>query len=224
MARTPKWLLSLMLPGLLAGCEGGGSTHFVGKSPMEVGYLDRLKAVNPLAVDTFPDGHLREVQLLEAKLSETALTAIGRAPRLEILLLGQSDLDDDGLRLLEGMSSLEILGVMRTRITDAGMKHIAKMTGLKVLILGHNAVTDVGLAELARMPSLEKLAMTGLEVSDAGMESLTSLENLNTIEISGTRVTERGIAALKAKFPELEVFRNFENQGEGALLEATPSE
>ena len=61
------------------------------------------------------------------------------------------------------------------------------MAALTVLSLGFTAVTDAGLQELARAGPL--------------------LGSLTALDLTATPVTDAGVAAIKARFPELTIYR-----------------
>ena len=64
--------------------------------------------------------------------------------------LNGTDVTDEGLVHLKGLTKLETLGLGRTQVTDAGLVHLKGMTNLKRLYLHYTQVTAAGVAELKK--------------------------------------------------------------------------
>ena len=67
----------------------------------------------------------------------------------ELDLSENSQVFDDGLAHLAGLTSLKDLNLWRVGITDEGVKHLAGLTSLERLNLDNTQLTDAGLQHLA---------------------------------------------------------------------------
>lgn len=150
-------------------------------------------------------------------------------PRLKNLSLVDTDLTDDGLKDLEGLSSLLVLNLARTRIGDdglqhlrglpnlrridlsdtlvtgQGLRHLSDLAGLQDLTLSRTHVCDAGLIELNRCRGLRQLDLTGTEITDAGLEHLQGLTSLMELWLGDTKTTPVGRAQLRQALPECRV-------------------
>jgi hypothetical protein len=105
-------------------------------------------------------------------------------------------------------------------ITDAALTSLARpgasLKLLRLLDVSTSAVTDAGLQALAHpnsgLPALRELWLNNTQVTDKGLMFLadpnTGLRNLHELYLAGTQVTEAGESALKARFPDIKVYRS----------------
>jgi DnaJ-domain-containing protein 1 len=117
--------------------------------------------------------------------------------RLWSLHAERSQIDDDELVNLQGMTDLLHLDLSRTPITDAGLLHLQGLERLEVLQLWDTALTDAGMALIGRLPSLVQLGIGNTRVTDAGLEHVRSLPRLRVLQLYGTGVTGKGLMHLK---------------------------
>ena len=89
-----------------------------------------------------------------------------------VLLLGGTEVTDEGLKTLANYNQLEWLDLMATRTTDAGLAHIAGLKNLRELWLTDTAVTDDGLAHLSGLTKLERLVVEGTKITPEGLAKL----------------------------------------------------
>lgn len=79
-----------------------------------------------------------------------------KASELRLLDLCHTDITDDGLLYLKGLTSLTALNLEITQISDAGLKHLTALTSLELLYIGCTKVTEVGIAFLKEaLPNLK---------------------------------------------------------------------
>ncbi|MCU0302711.1 MAG: hypothetical protein MUC56_01455 [Thermoanaerobaculales bacterium] len=146
-----------------------------------------------------------ELDLTDLLVSREVLAAIATLPDLEILLLGGTDVDDDGVALLTGLPKLTHLGLRRTLITDAALVHVAKLSALEKLYLSETPVSDVGVDHLRALPGLRQLALSRTRVSAAGVASLTTFQMLERLWLDGTPAGDDELAELARELDRLEV-------------------
>ena len=159
--------------------------------------------VSLVGVDYF--GHVATV-VLEA--NDTAFTQVRHLNQLQSLSVGShSDLSDEWLVHLDGLTSLTYLDISVNPVTDRGLSHLEGLSNLSILLLGNTRITDAGLAHLKGLGKLSQLDLGHTKVSDAGLVHLKGLTNLYCLELRGTEVTDAGLAHLKglAKLSDLDL-------------------
>lgn len=86
--------------------------------------------------------------------------------------LEESQVQDDDLRYLGGLTHLRRLDLEETRITDEGLKHLRGLTSLEYLDLEETKITDEGLRHLEGLKNLRMLDLDDTQVSSAGIRTL----------------------------------------------------
>jgi hypothetical protein len=82
-----------------------------------------------------------------------------------VLDMGNPDVTDDTLEVLEGCDRLRELTLSDTRISDAGLELLAKLPALESLRIARTGVTADGVRRLLEAaPRLERLDVTGVEM------------------------------------------------------------
>lgn len=116
----------------------------------------------------------------------------------------KTQVTDEGLRHLEGLTSLEDLNLFSSQFTDTGLKSLAMCKSLRRLELAGSQVTDEGLASLQSLTSLEYLGLANTRVQGAGLSHLSCLPKLRSLCLGGfqTTLTHDGICHL-AKIEQL---------------------
>ena len=79
-----------------------------------------------------------------------------------------------------------------TQITDEGLVHLKGLSKLQLLDLDGTQVTDAGLVHLKGLTKLEHLYLEGCrDITDAGLMHLKGLTNLEQLPVDGTKVHRR---------------------------------
>ena len=98
------------------------------------------------------------VNLSYSRASDAGLAHLERfSDKLQGLWLRDTQVTDEGLSRLTGLSNLRLLSLHGTRVTDSGMAHLAELPKLRLLDLAGTQVTDAGLAALQNCPDLRWL-------------------------------------------------------------------
>ncbi len=153
----------------------------------------------PRQTDDEDLSHFRQnLPLLRLSLNGTQVTNNGLQhlsglTNLQQLFLGGTEIGDAGLRHLQRLKNLRRLYLNRS-ITNEGLRHVARLTNLEDLYL-HAEITDPGLKRLENLQNLRRLYLGG-EISDVGLRHISRLSGLRRLDINGTEVTDKGLAHL----------------------------
>jgi hypothetical protein len=131
-------------------------------------WLQRL-----LSSDFFED--VMQVSLWNTPATDADLKLVEGLPGLLSLCLGDLDntqVTDNGLDYLKGLTQLKDLSLSNTRVTDAGLKHRERLTQLQELHLGYTPITDIGLERLKGLTQLEGLDIYNTKTTDNGVREL----------------------------------------------------
>lgn len=99
------------------------------------------------------------------------------------------------------------LDLTASEITDDSLEHLRGLTQLKRLWLADTPTTDAGLHALQDMTQLEWLDLSRTQVTDAGLPLLRRMENLRSLWLTGTQVTDAGVEQLRQMLPQVTVLR-----------------
>lgn len=114
---------------------------------------------------------VRGVILVSPK-ANAAIDHLAALPRLLILNLSGSDVDDRGLDRVAQLGELQSLNLDWTPVTDAGLAKLTVLRNLEALWLNDTNVTNTGLKSLAQLPKLRRLYVEGTAVDEAGAKQL----------------------------------------------------
>lgn len=92
-------------------------------------------------------------------------------PVIGLVLYG-TNITDDRLVSLNGLTELQELILLKTRVTDDGLVHLKGLTRLRKLNLRSSKVTDAGLIHLKGLTSLQFLWLNRTKVTRVGIEKL----------------------------------------------------
>lgn len=108
-----------------------------------------------------------------------------------------SEIDDDGLKNLLGLSQLRFLSLHQAvHISDNGLAHLAPLTCLEVLDLCRTQITDASLEWVGRQRRLQRLSLHETALTDAGMRHVSNLKDLTALNLSRTQVSDAGLVHL----------------------------
>lgn len=127
-----------------------------------------------------------------------------------------TNVGDEDLKNLTGMTSLQTLNLWFTSVTDEGMKEVATLKNLQNLSIQTTAVTDEGLQELLGLDKLLFLDLYNVtEVTDAGLDHLARIKSLKVLDLRGTKSTDAGAEKLAAVLPGIRI-----NAPSGRIIES----
>jgi uncharacterized protein (TIGR02996 family) len=151
--------------------------------------------------------HLEELDLSTNKLGPSTGAAIAsRAWPLRSLVLGQTQLGDDGMAALAraALPGLRTLGLNNTRLGPAGAAALASAAWpIERLVLSQNDLGDVGAAAIAKsaLPrTLRSLDLHACKLTDKGVAALAAAEwpALEHLALSSNTIGAGGAKALGA--------------------------
>ncbi|MEX2288551.1 MAG: M56 family metallopeptidase [Planctomycetaceae bacterium] len=109
------------------------------------------------------------------------------------IMLGSTNVTNDDLQCLNGLTSLRKLNLGWTRIGKEGLEHIQGLTNLEDLYLERcKNVNDTGLAYVKGLTNLAQLTISQTGVTDVGMEHLKDLKKLTWLDLTGLPITDEG--------------------------------
>ena len=95
---------------------------------------------------------------------------------------------DQALEHAGRISGLEVLILQNAGVTDEGLAHLKGLKNLSALELsGNNRITDRGVAELGGLDSLSELGLWEIQLTDDGLAHLKGLTRLSKLSFSSTR-------------------------------------
>jgi hypothetical protein len=223
LCRTNRLAITLFLMAveavLAAGCsevpashpkDEGGRTFADQLADVRAGRRDRIVVLDGSGVDV-DLSVLREVpQLVHLELPRRSVgdrdvDALGRLKRLQVLVLGETNLTDVGLQSLARLHELHRLNLPRVEAGTTGLAAVAALPELQLLRIGGPNVTDDALKSLTPAKSLRSLILCRAPITDAGLPALTPMTNLESLYLDGTEVTEAGARYLNGARPDLHV-------------------
>ena len=154
---------------------------------------------------------------LGSTITDENLANLQEFPKLEVLVLGNSQIKDAGLRHLKGLTNLRELLLGDTQITDAGLPHLADLTKLKLLELNNTQITGAGLAALRKLTELEVLDISYTQVGNSGLQHLAALRSLVRLGANYTRITDSGLPQLAALRSLQDLYLNDTEITKGAI-------
>jgi len=116
-------------------------------------------------------------------------------------LVGDADLQD-----VHRLAGLEFLDLRATQVTDEGVERLMGLTKLKRLELDGTQVTDAGLEHLSRLTRLRELSLNGTQITDDGLENLKGLVSLEALYLTDTQVRDEEIKELRKALPNCKIY------------------
>lgn len=128
--------------------------------------------------------------------------------RVVVVDLKGTEITDDSLRHLSGMTNLEwLLDLRETQITDDGLHYLSGLTTLDHLVLSDTQITGDGLRHLSGMTGLESLYLDNMQITDDDLKHLSGLTNLGNLWLVNTHVTDEGERILQKALPNCLIIR-----------------
>ncbi|QDU36701.1 hypothetical protein Mal4_09900 [Maioricimonas rarisocia] len=173
------------------------------QSPVSLSLVgSRIDADDLLLLAALPQ--LRRLHLDELSTRTGEEVELPSLPRLKTLTANSAAIND---RALDGLApgGLEIVSLGRT-VTRRGLQRLLAPGTVHTLALSGRPV-DADLLETIRSCSrLQNLLLFGCTVKEELLAEASLPEELKTLRLAGTRVSKETIEALRAAYPQLQVF------------------
>lgn len=124
------------------------------------------------------------------RVSQNAMSAIGKMTGLIELNVEGTQFKDNGLYELRGLSKLKKLSMVDCPVTGKGFEGLATLP-IKELSLVCSDITDENIANIASISTIEMLDLTFSKVTDRGVRHLIRLRHLKCLSLFGTHITNR---------------------------------
>lgn len=147
---------------------------------------------------------LDSIELRESPVTD--LAHISSIPKLRLLDVSKTQINDASIQALAIAKGLEILHLDDTAITGASLDVLAALPALETLSLRNTQVKPADLAKLAASKSLRELSISGPWVTDAAAPYLARLTQLKTLSLEGSELTEEGIKILREALPDTQLY------------------
>ena len=157
-----------------------------------------------------------QVVISYVPLRDDQLPAVERLPELRNLILEGTQLGNTNLQRIARLRGLTFLNLSETNVNDEGMKVVAQMRQLKSLWVAPaegpltNTVTDVGVSRLTPLTNLASLAVGGKGITDASLPVFEQFPKLDTLFLFDTAITADGIARLRKARPKCRIITGFD--------------
>ena len=101
-------------------------------------------------------GNISELDLSDTKITDEALTLIGKFPRLSWLNLHSTAVTDAGIAHLKGLTNLSYLNLHSTNVSDTALPSLTPLRKLREVYLWKTRVTPAGSVKFAKtIPDLK---------------------------------------------------------------------
>jgi len=148
------------------------------------------------------DIDVRELFLMQSKITDEAMIHVNRFPHLEELNIEQTDVTPKGLRSWTPPPCFRSLSLNYTALEPDGWEHLASFTTLTELVISHvyrdpfirydrpalHPPIDYGLQQLSTLRSLRYLAIIDRDIVGTGLICIKGMPHLESIVLDNTRV------------------------------------
>jgi len=210
---------ALLLAIALAGCGGqppaGSDPEPAPAAVVELDNADAVKALGAAAKELRKDGNglVTQVNLRGAEVSDELLQHLTELKNVTSLLLNDTNITDDSLKIVNQVTTLRNLDLRGCKISNAGLANITGLKNLATLKLTGKGslctVDDDGMDSLAKLTSLRSLALDSLWISGDGLQKLSPLTKLEELYIGGddNLMDDSSMEVIVANFPKLKKLR-----------------
>lgn len=139
---------------------------------------------------------LSRLQLERSRASSRGLEALAKSENLEVVILGDLELDDRafiGLAKLDHLVELNLDGGV---LVEPEIPTLGELRGLRKLSLRVDGFTDSTTEALRSLVELRELSLANTTISDDALDALAGLTKLELLELQGTRITNQGLEHL----------------------------
>ena len=152
---------------------------------------------------------VQKVDFLQSQLNDDGLRLLAAGPKLRSLKVERTAITHEGFRALIPVRTLTELNMGGCpNITEGDFIEILPRLGqLQKLDLSYAAFGDEAAGAVATLTNLTMISLSGTKLTDAGLAKLVNLGRLESLIVAGTRVTIEGIAAFQQAHPRCKIER-----------------
>lgn len=161
------------------------------------------------------------IELIGCSIRDDDLEAFQTLNDVETVHLGQNPISNRGLQYLQHLD-LRSLSLAGTEIDDEGLAVLQEIKRLRSLNCEDTPITDKGLERIGRLSSLTELTLRNCRITDEGLRHLESLHHLEYLDVQGCTISASAKKQLKARLPQLRWVRDDESDPRDPF--ATPEE
>ncbi|WP_164102272.1 leucine-rich repeat domain-containing protein [Candidatus Laterigemmans baculatus] len=133
-------------------------------------------------------------------ISRDMLQHLRSLPRLQVLKLDRTPVNDDDLSVIRSLSQLQKLHLGRAaEVTDEGVASLSQLRDLEYLELNYTRLTDKSVEALSRLPRLSVLRLSG-QFSDDSLRHVGGMAQLRELTLGGverTGISNEGLVHLR---------------------------
>ena len=151
--------------------------------------------------------NFRTLGLKKFRMSNIAMTAIGKIDSLETIGFGSCDFKScEDLKSFSRLPKLHTIQFRQCELTDRQLESLASCSGVTKLILEHCAgVTEHNIRYLRQLP-LRELHLTDCDVGDRSIEVLNEMPKLEILHIEGCAgISDEGVSDYANRQPGLKL-------------------
>jgi len=163
---------------------------------------------------------LKELHLLDTRISNDGLKHIGKLKSLDWLALDNAAVGSEGLRHLSGLTQLSGLHIVSTVAGDDGFSMLLNMPKLTYLEAAGENLRGGTMSIISQLPELLTLRLASSKADDRDFAQLGFAQSLQLISYDMPLVTQNGISELSARLSKtwIEKFRYFKPENRISYL------
>ena len=143
----------------------------------------------------------------------SAMTHFVSLGPLETMVSGERHLtltgwDQKDYSVITKCENAIVLQMANSDVTDETLAFLSGLTQLRELDLSNTQVTDAGLATIAKLPNLRDLRLARTSITDEGFRThLYEKKDLMNLDLTGTAIASKTVRAWKAANPDRKAIR-----------------
>ncbi len=188
--------MAVLAVALLLLCPGAGLADM--KVPMTRPMVQKQAPVKPGMQQAAKDPMLAAQRWLKSigyDLSFEQMKTLKRLVLQKYSLETTPLITNANMKHVRVLSGLEIIQIPR-QINDTGIKYLEGLSNLRVVNMPVCGVTDVGLGYVAKLPRMDNLVASGCNITDVGVQKIAG-RSFDVLNLTGTHITDQAIEYLK---------------------------
>lgn len=169
--------------------RGSGLGNLQMMAKLESLDLSRNKISGPQLAEIKKLTSLPKVDLSSNGIEDEDLEFLRGATFVHLTLDG-NPISSRGIKTLAELPKLKVLSVGDTELDDAGLEELLKFPELTGLSIHGTKVTEKGFKTLAKLPKLTSIECFRIPITDAAIESLLESKTLASIWMSRTKLSD----------------------------------